>query len=84
MPDPVSRSFKLEVPDAGTVTAKMDAPATPAPGAPALVLAHGANNDLDYPLLAYVAEHLATAIGVAGITRRPAGGAGRGGRSSPR
>jgi predicted alpha/beta-hydrolase family hydrolase len=63
MPHPVSRSLRLEIPAAGAVTAKVDAPADPAPGSPALVLAHGANNDLDYPLLAYVAQNLAAAAG---------------------
>jgi predicted alpha/beta-hydrolase family hydrolase len=58
-----AKSFELEVPDAGTVTAKIDAPSTPRRGAPALLLAHGANNNLEYPLLAYVAEGLAMALG---------------------
>jgi len=47
------------------VTARVDAPAPHADtvsGAPALVLAHGANNDLDYPLLAYLAKGLAAQI----------------------
>ncbi len=57
------KSFKLEVPDAGSVTAKIDAPSAPPRGAPALVLAHGANNNLEYPLLAYVAEALVAAAG---------------------
>lgn len=58
-----AKSFKLDVPDAGAVTAKINAPTVPSPGAPALVLAHGANNNLEYPLLAYVAERLATTLG---------------------
>jgi predicted alpha/beta-hydrolase family hydrolase len=58
-----AKSFKLEIPDAGAVTAKIDAPSSPPPGAPALVLAHGANNNLEYPLLAYVAERLAATVG---------------------
>jgi len=75
MPRPVSKSFKLAVPDAEatadaavtrgavTVTAKVDAPARPERAAGALVLAHGANNDLDHSLLAYLATHLAAAAG---------------------
>jgi predicted alpha/beta-hydrolase family hydrolase len=63
MPRFVTRTIELAVPEAGTVTAKVDAPATPVSGAPALVLAHGANNDLDNPLLSRVAEHLAAAAG---------------------
>jgi predicted alpha/beta-hydrolase family hydrolase len=59
-----TNSLKLDVPDAGTVTAKVDSPATPVPGAPALVLAHGANNNLDHSLLAYVATHLAATAAV--------------------
>lgn len=59
----VSKSFKLQVPDHGSVTAKIDAPAKARPGSPALVLAHGANNDLDYPLLVYVAQNLAAQVG---------------------
>jgi predicted alpha/beta-hydrolase family hydrolase len=58
-----AKSLKLEVPDAGAVTAKIDAPSSPPPGAPALVLAHGANNNLEYPLLAYLAERLAATVG---------------------
>jgi uncharacterized protein len=42
-----------------TVTATVDAPARPEPGAPALVLAHGANNNLDHSLLAFLAAQLA-------------------------
>jgi len=42
-----------------TVTAKVDTPARPTPDTPGLVLAHGANNDLDHPLLASVAATLA-------------------------
>lgn len=63
MSSTVSRSFRLKVPEAGSVTAKIDSPGKPVPGAPALVLAHGANNDLDYPLLAYIAENLASQLG---------------------
>ena len=63
MPRFVSRTVELEVPEAGTVTAKVDAPTTLVSGAPALILAHGANNNLDNPLLSHVAEHLAVSVG---------------------
>ena len=63
MPSSTSKSFKLDIPLAGPVTAKVDSPAVPAPGGPALVLAHGANNDLDYPLLTYLAQNLAATVG---------------------
>lgn len=62
MPDTVLTRIELEVPGAGTVTAKIDSPISKVPGAPALVLAHGANNDLDYPLLSYLAENLAALV----------------------
>jgi hypothetical protein len=52
-------TFKLTVSDEAPVTVKVDAPARPEPGVPFLVLAHGANNDLDFSLLAYLARHLA-------------------------
>ena len=42
-----------------TVTAKVDAPITVNPETPGLLLAHGAGNDLDHPLLASVAAALA-------------------------
>jgi hypothetical protein len=58
----VCTSLRLDVPDAGPVTARLDAPADPVSGAPAVVLAHGANNNLDYPLLAQIAQSLAATI----------------------
>jgi predicted alpha/beta-hydrolase family hydrolase len=42
-----------------TITAKLEAPAGEQPPRRFFVLAHGANNDLDFPLLAYLATHLA-------------------------
>lgn len=42
-----------------TVTVKADLPSRLAAETPVLILAHGANNDLDHPLLAAVAAHLA-------------------------
>jgi predicted alpha/beta-hydrolase family hydrolase len=41
-----------------TVTAKVEMPARPGPQTPVLILAHGANNDLDHPLLAAIGAHL--------------------------
>jgi predicted alpha/beta-hydrolase family hydrolase len=49
----------LPIPDQVAVTAKVDAPARPQPGTPALILAHGSSNDLDFPLLTYLGAHLA-------------------------
>jgi predicted alpha/beta-hydrolase family hydrolase len=40
------------------ITVKIDAPADPQPQAPLLIMAHGANNDLDFPLLAHLAARL--------------------------
>ncbi len=53
-----SNSFMLPVPDQVPVAVKVDAPARSGPGTPALILAHGASNDLDHPLLARLAAHL--------------------------
>ena len=53
-----SNSFMLPVPDQAPVAVKVDAPARSGPGTPALILAHGASNDLDHPLLARLAAHL--------------------------
>jgi predicted alpha/beta-hydrolase family hydrolase len=63
MPRPDQRSFMISVPEAVAVTAKADAPAKMGPGTPALLLAHGANNDLDHPLLAYLAARLPETAG---------------------
>jgi uncharacterized protein len=41
------------------VTARIDTPRLLSPSMPGLVLAHGANNDLDHPLLAAVAHRVA-------------------------
>jgi predicted alpha/beta-hydrolase family hydrolase len=59
MSRPASSTFKLTVTDATAITVKVDAPPQSKPGTPALVLAHGANNDLDFPLLVHLATHLA-------------------------
>ncbi|MFH0914868.1 MAG: alpha/beta family hydrolase [bacterium] len=53
------RTIKLDVSDGVSVTAKVDAASRMTAGTPGLVLAHGANNDLDHPLLASVAATLA-------------------------
>jgi predicted alpha/beta-hydrolase family hydrolase len=63
MATPTVRSFKLSVSGTGEVTAKADGPAAAVPGAPAFLIAHGAANDLDYPLLTYLGEYLARAVG---------------------
>lgn len=54
-----TRTVRLEVSDEVSVTAKVDSPAELTPDTPGLVLAHGANNDLDHPLLASVAATVA-------------------------
>jgi hypothetical protein len=65
MPEPVTSVFKIAIADRVDITAKMEAPAGSKPGSPGLLLAHGANNDLDHPLLAYLASHLAGSADVA-------------------
>ena len=59
MSQPVSSTLRVGVPDGTTVTVKIDSPAGPKPPTLFFILAHGANNDLDFPLLAYLALHLA-------------------------
>lgn len=59
MSQATSKTFKLPIPDQTAVTVKVDAPAPSRPRTSALILAHGSNNDLDFPLLAYLATHLA-------------------------
>jgi uncharacterized protein len=51
--------FQIQVSEQTAVTTKADMPARLGPETPVLILAHGANNDLDHPLLAAVAKHLA-------------------------
>lgn len=68
MPQPASRAFKLPVPGQVDVTVKVDSPAGTAPGTAALILAHGASNDLDFPLLAHLGAHLAQ-TGTATVVR---------------
>jgi uncharacterized protein len=52
-------TFRVSVAPEMTVTAKLDAPADERPTRRFLMLAHGANNDLDFPLLKYLAARLA-------------------------
>ena len=50
----------IPVPDRDPVTGKLAVPANFKPGrAPGIILAHGAGNDLENPLLAFLAEGLA-------------------------
>jgi predicted alpha/beta-hydrolase family hydrolase len=53
-----ARSITLDVSDDITVSAKVDAPRHVKSATPGLLLAHGANNDLDHPLLTAVAAAL--------------------------
>jgi predicted alpha/beta-hydrolase family hydrolase len=55
---PTTMTFVLAIPGTTPVTAKLDAPAERRPGSPALLLAHGSRNDLDHPLLAFMAARL--------------------------
>lgn len=54
----VSSTFKIDIPSRGAVTVKVDAPSRMDPTTPTLILAHGANNNLDHPLLVYLSAHL--------------------------
>jgi predicted alpha/beta-hydrolase family hydrolase len=55
--------FKIHVSERVAVTTKVDMPSRLGPETPALILAHGANNDLDHPLLATLAKHLSMQAG---------------------
>lgn len=68
MSETVSSTFLVAVPDEVPVTVKTCAPARTAAGVPFFILAHGANNNLDFPLLEYLATHLAQA-GAAAVAR---------------
>lgn len=59
MPHAGQRRFSVTVAPGMTVTAKVDAPSDMRPARRLFVLAHGANNDLDFPLLAFLASHMA-------------------------
>jgi uncharacterized protein len=68
MPGSVLKTFKLPVPGQVDITVKLDSPAADRPGTPALILAHGSSNDLDFPLLAYLAARLSD-TGLASVVR---------------
>ena len=55
--------LKIAVSDLVAVTAKVEMPPRIGAETPVLILAHGANNDLDHPLLVSVARHLAAQAG---------------------
>lgn len=55
--------LKISVSEQVAVTAKVEMPAHIGSETPVLVLAHGANNGLDHPLLTAVARHLAADAG---------------------
>lgn len=59
MPETTSTTFKLPIPGEVPVTVKLDAPRPCQAGIPVLILAHGSSNNLDFPLLAIIASHLA-------------------------
>ena len=54
-----TRTIRLSLSGDLSVGAKIDAPAEMVPSIPGLLLAHGANNDLDHPLLVSVARRIA-------------------------
>lgn len=51
----------VRVPDQGEITVKVNSPCRATSDIPTLILAHGAHNDLDFPLLAYLATELPAA-----------------------
>ena len=55
--------FKIGVSEQAAVTAKVEMPSHLGSETPVLILAHGANNDLDHPLLAAIAAHLSQHAG---------------------
>ena len=55
--------FKIDVSEQVAVTANVVMPTRIGAKTPVLILAHGANNDLDHPLLVAVARHLAAEAG---------------------
>ena len=60
---PASEVFRLSVSDDVAITVKLDTPDSPRPQAPLLIMAHGANNDLDFPLLVHMATRLPELVG---------------------
>ena len=59
--------MQIAVTERVTITAKVEMPARIGDDTPVLILAHGANNDLDHPLLVSVARHLAHAAGTIAV-----------------
>lgn len=72
MTEILSTTHKLNLGEDRAITVRLDAPPTTgrATGRKqrVLILAHGASNNLDFPLLAFIANHLASA-GVAAVVR---------------
>jgi predicted alpha/beta-hydrolase family hydrolase len=67
--DMVERTVSIDLEHGHTTTGLLTSPEDCHPGhTPGLVLAHGANNDMSQPLLAFVAHHLAN-TGVAVVLR---------------
>jgi uncharacterized protein len=65
----VQRSLRIELGDGPITNGLLDHPENCRPRTtPGLVLAHGANNDMRQPLLAFIARHL-TSTGVASVLR---------------
>jgi uncharacterized protein len=64
MSSSASSTFKVAISEQAAVTVKAAVPSGLRTDTPALILAHGANNDLDHPLLAYLADHLVEMTGV--------------------
>jgi len=60
MTKPQAAVLKISLSSESIVSAKVDMPARLLAGTPVLILAHGANNDLDHPLLAALASYLST------------------------
>ncbi len=59
--------LKIAVSEHSSVTAKAEMPARIGAGTPVLILAHGANNDLDHPLLVAVTRHAAAQAGAIAV-----------------
>ncbi len=59
--------MKIEVSPGVSVTAKAEMPARLGPETAVFLLAHGANNDLDYPLLASIARRVASEAGAMAV-----------------
>jgi predicted alpha/beta-hydrolase family hydrolase len=66
---PASNSvvLKVQVSEQVAVTAKVEMPASIGSETPVVILAHGANNDLDHPLLVAVTRRLAAGAGAMAV-----------------